>query len=239
MKEAQLSRPFGSKRAVAYPVSILSDRQGSVQKVESFRVYSSPLASSGAQPTSQPGCFPWFAVRVKSNFERRVAASFISKSLDAFLPEYEMRRRWSDRYKTIDCPLFPGYVFCRIDLDHRLPVLCTPGFLYIVGTGGKPAPVDEVEIARIQMVVHSGLSALPWPTLAVGQKVRLVRGPLSGLQATLLEVGKQKCVYVAVTLLRRGVSVKVDSDWILPIGLPQAGDSHFDQPFCAGKDAIA
>jgi transcription antitermination factor NusG len=202
-------------------------------------VYSSGSAPSAAPPTSQPGCFPWFAVRVKSNFEKRVTASLIGRGLNAFLPEYETRRRWSDRYKTIDCPLFPGYVFCRIDLNHRLPVLSTPGFLYIVSSGSKPTPVDEAEIARIQMVVHSGLSALPWPTLAVGQKVRLVRGPLSGLQAILLEVGKQKCVYVGVTLLRRGVSVKVDSDWILPIGPPQAGDSHTDLLVCAARNAIA
>jgi transcription antitermination factor NusG len=201
-------------------------------------VYSSCSASSAAHPTSQLGRFPWFAVRVKSNFERRVAASLVYKGLEAFLPEYETRRRWSDRYKTIDCPLFPGYVFCRIDLNHRLVVLSTPGFLCIVSNGGKPAPVDEAEIARIQVVVRSRLSALPWPTLAVGQRVRLVRGPLSGLEATLLEVGKRKRIYVGVTLLRRGVSVEVDSDWILPVALPQAGDTHFDQRLCAAKDAV-
>jgi transcription antitermination factor NusG len=170
--------------------------------------------------------FPWFAVRVKSNFEKRVALSLSFKGLDTFLPEYKTQRRWSDRFKTIDCPLFPGYLFCRIDLNHRLPVLSTPGFLYIVNTGSKPTPVDEAEIARIQMVVHSGLSALPWPTLAVGQKVRLVRGPLRGLEATLVEVGKHQRIYVGVSLLRRGVSVKVDSDWILPIGPLLAAGSN-------------
>jgi transcription antitermination factor NusG len=202
-------------------------------------VYSSSSASSAAQPTSHPGCFPWFAVRVKSNFEKRVVLSLSSKGLDTFLPEYRTQRRWSDRFRTIDCPLFPGYVFCRIDLNHRLQVLSTPGFLCIVSSGSKPAPVEEAEIARIQVIVRSGLSALPWPTLAVGQKVRLVKGPLSGVEATLLDVGKRKRVYVGVTLLQRGVSVEVDSDWILPVSLPQAGDAHFDLLVCAVKDAMA
>ena len=189
-------------------------------------MYSSSSTASAAQPASQTERFPWFAVRVKSNFEKRVALSLSSKGLETFLPDYKTQRRWSDRFKTIDCPLFPGYVFCRIDLNHRLPVLSTPGFLCIVRNGSKPAPVDEAEIARIQVVVRSRLSALPWPTLAVGQKVRLVRGPLSGLEATLLEVGTRKRIYVGVTLLRRGVSVEVDSDWILPIGPLLAAGSN-------------
>ena len=180
-------------------------------------MYSSYSASSAAHPASQLGRFPWFAVRVKSNFERRVAASLVGKGLEAFLPEYETRRRWSDRYKTIDCPLFPGYLFCRIDLDRRLQIMATPGFLYIVSTGNTPAPIDEVELARIRVIVCSRVPALPWPSLAIGQRVRVESGPLSGVEGTLLRVGNRRRVYVGITLLRRGVSVEVDREWILPI----------------------
>jgi transcription antitermination factor NusG len=200
---------------------------------EQFRVYSSSSSSSSVQPTAQPELVPWFAIRVKSNFEKRVALSLSSKGLDTFLPEYRTQRRWSDRFKTIDCPLFPGYVFCRIDLNHRMPILSTPGFLCIVSSGAKPAPIDEIEIAGIQEVVGSGLSAQPWPTLLVGQRIRLVRGPLSGLEGTLLEVGRNKRIYVGVTLLRRGLSVEVNSDWILPVSLPQAGINAVAQRFTA------
>ena len=146
-----------------------------------------------------------------------MATSLIGKGLEAFLPEYKARRRWSDRNKTVDCPFFPGYVFCRIDLDHRLSAVSTPGFLYIVSCGSKPTPVDEIEIARIRAVVQSGLSALPLAALTVGQKVRLVQGPLAGLEGTLLEVRKERRIYVGISLLRRGLSVEVDGQWILPI----------------------
>jgi transcription antitermination factor NusG len=143
--------------------------------------------------------------------------SLICKGLETFLPEYKARRRWSDRFRTIDCPFFPGYLFSRIDLDHVLSPMSTPGFLYIVSSGSKPIAVDEAEIARIQAVVHSGLPALPSAVLTVGQKVRLMGGPLAGLEGTLLEVGKGTRVFVGITLLRRGVSVEVDSQWILPV----------------------
>jgi transcription antitermination factor NusG len=182
--------------------------------------------------------FPWFAVRVKSNFEKSVATSLLNKGLDVFLPAYKSRRRWSDRYKTVDCPLFPGYVFCRVDLNHRLSVISTPGFLYIVGAGQTPTEVDEVEIARLQAVVRSGSPSLPCRAL-VGQTVLLNSGPLSGLQGILLRVGKEHRVYVGVTLLRRGVSVEVDSEWILPIGPPQAADSNPEPLFSVVKTATA
>lgn len=169
--------------------------------------------------------FPWFAIRVKSNFEKRAAASFLSKGLDVFLPVYRTRRRWSDRYKTVEDPLFPGYVFCRVDLNHRLSLMTTPGFLYIVGTGHTPTAVDELEVARLRAVVHSGLPAQSCAAV-VGQTVRLNRGPLSGLEGILLRVGKENRVYVGVTLLKRGVLVEVDSQWVLPIGPPQAADAN-------------
>jgi transcription antitermination factor NusG len=181
---------------------------------------------------------PWFAVRVKSNFEKSVAASFLNKWFDVFLPAYKSRRRWSDRYKTVDCSLFPGYVFCRVDLNHRLSVMTTPGFLYIVGAGQTPTAIDEVEIARLQAVVRSGLPSLPCQAL-VGQTVLLKSGPLSGLEGILLRVGKENRVYVGVTLLKRGVSVEVDFEWILPTGPPQAAGSNPEPVFSVVRSAAA
>jgi transcription antitermination factor NusG len=186
------------------------------------------LCSSSSEPERRPApeCLPWFAIRVKSNFEKRVTTILLSKGLHAFLPEYKSRRRWSDRFRTVECPLFPGYVFCRINLNQRLAVMSTPGFLYIVSTGKTPAPVDEAELAGIQSVVHSGLPSLPWPSLVPGQRVRLESGPLSGLEGTLLHVENQRRICVAVTLLQRGVSVEVDREWILPIGPARTAKSN-------------
>jgi transcription antitermination factor NusG len=171
---------------------------------------------------------PWFAIRVKSNFEKKVANCLRNKGLEEFLPLYQNRRRLSDRYKTVDLPLFPGYLFCRLDLDHRLPLLTTAGFLYIVSVGNKPAPVDEGEIAAVQFVVRSGFPAMPWPSLAVGQRVRLESGPLCGLEGVVFQIGMRNRICVSVTLLQRGVSVEVDRDWIRPLspaGIPPTQSS--------------
>jgi transcription antitermination factor NusG len=160
---------------------------------------------------------PWFAVRVKSNYEKPVSTALRGKGFEEFVPMYRARRQWSDRIKVIDLPLFPGYLFCRIDLNKRLPLLTTPGFLYLVGKGKTPEPVDEQEVIAIQSVVRSGLPALPWPSVVVGQKVRLEHGPLRGVEGVVAKIADQHRIYVNATLLQRSVSVQVDPEWITSV----------------------
>jgi len=71
--------------------------------------------------------YPWYALQVRSRYEKIVASTLLSKGYEGFLPLYSQRRRWSDRMKELELPLFPGYLFCRFDVNKRLPILVTPG----------------------------------------------------------------------------------------------------------------
>jgi len=112
----------------------------------------------------------WYAVAVRSNFERIVAQSLRQKDYEVLLPAYVAKRRWSDRTKVVECALFPGYLFCRMDLRQRLPLLNTPGVASIVGVGKCAAPVPESEIAAIRkpaaLAAPSRASFSPWITSA-------------------------------------------------------------------------
>ncbi len=167
--------------------------------------------------TSPKSELQWFALRVRAQHEKLVASSLHSKGYEDFLPLYRCRRRWSDRIKEIELPLFPGYVFCRFDVHRRLPILITPDVLLIVGAGKIPVPVDDDEIAALQSVVKSGLQAEPWPFLQVGQRVRIDRGALEGLEGILTEIKKPYRLVVSVTLLQRSVAVEIDYAWASPI----------------------
>jgi transcription antitermination factor NusG len=162
--------------------------------------------------------FRWYALRVRSNFERTVATMVHHKGFEEFLPLYRSSHRWSDRNKTVESPLFPGYIFCRMDPAVRLPILTVPGALYFVGVGKVPVPIDDVEIAAIQKAVLSGLPAEPWEYLNVGQVVRLHAGPLAGLDGILIENRERYRFVVSISLLQRSVAVQVDSSWVTPLG---------------------
>src|SRR6266404_8042389 len=105
----------------------------------------------------------WFALRVRSRCEKLVAAAARQKGFEAFLPLCKSRHRWSDRLQSIEVPLFPGYVFCRLDPERRLPLLMISGVLNFVGVGKIPAPLDESEIVAIQIAVRSELRTEPCP----------------------------------------------------------------------------
>ena|SRR5436190_16984769 len=158
----------------------------------------------------------WFALRVKSRCEKLVAKIAENKGFEQFLPLYACRRRRSDRFKCVELPLFPGYVFCRLDPQYRLPLLMTPGVLHFVGIGKIPVPIDDEEISVIQRILRSGAEAEPWPFLEVGQKVSIEYGPLAGLEGLLVEVRKQHRLVVSVTLLKRSVAVEIECDWVRP-----------------------
>jgi transcription antitermination factor NusG len=159
----------------------------------------------------------WFALRVKPRFEKTVASLVRSKGYEEFLPLYRSRRRWSDRFKAVDLPLFPGYLFCHLNPEHRLPLLTIPGALHLIGIGRTPAAIDDEEIAVLQAAMRSGLGAEPWPFLDIGQRVRLEEGPLAGLEGLLIEVCKKQRLIVSVTLLRRSVAVEVQREWVRPL----------------------
>lgn len=164
-----------------------------------------------------PAAYPWFALRVKSRAEKIVATMARHKGFEDFLPLYQTRRLWSDRYKTVELPLFPGYVFCRANPEFRLPLLTIPGVLNFVGFGRVPAPIDEAEMDAIKRAIGFGLQAEPYPFIEVGQRVRLAEGPLAGLEGFLIEVRKQHRILVSVSLLKRSVAVEIDRHWVRPL----------------------
>ena len=169
------------------------------------------------QPSIQPPIQPWYGVRTKSNHERLAAAVLESKGYEQYLPVYRSRRRWSDRVVEKNRPLFPGYVFCRFDARKPLPIVSTPGVVSVVGFGNEPAPISDTEIEAVQTLLLSGLATEPCPFLHEGQRIRVNRGSLEGLEGILLKKKTDWKIVVSVTMLQRSVSVEIDREWITSI----------------------
>ena len=119
--------------------------------------------------------------------------------------------------KELELPLFSGYTFCKFDAQNRLPILIVPGVLSIVGVGRLPAPISEEEISAIQSIVESGLQYGPWPFMKVGQPVSVERGPLAGLEGTVVEVKTNCRLVVSLPLLQRSVAVEIEKDCVQPV----------------------
>jgi transcription antitermination factor NusG len=173
-----------------------------------------------------PNPFPWFALQVRTRNEAGVAEQLSGRGYERFLPLYKVRKRWSDRIKETNAPLFPGYLFCRFDPQDRLPILKTPGVMQIVGFKKGPVAVDESEIQALQTIIAAGAPHQPWPYLAAGDRVRIESGPLLGLEGILTEVRRSHRLVLSVTLLQRSVAVEIDSALVTAITLPKSRQSE-------------
>jgi transcription antitermination factor NusG len=159
----------------------------------------------------------WYALVVKPNHEKAVFEHLTTTGVEAVLPLYRSRRRWSDRTKEVTLPLFPGYVFSRFAYSGRVRVLRVPGVRTVVCAGLKPAPIPAGEIEAVEAMVRSGLPVKPWPFLKVGQKVVVTAGPLRGVEGILVEFRKTWQVILSVELLQRSVAAEVDLDSVSPV----------------------
>jgi transcription antitermination factor NusG len=160
------------------------------------------------------GAPQWFAVQVWSGREHLCAKRLLLKGYEVFLPCLRERRRWSDRIKVVDRPLFAGYLFCRVNNNVAGKIVTVPGVIRLVGDDHGPSPIPTHEIDAVQRIVEARLAAERWPVSLVGQKVRIELGPLRGITGTVLVVKNRRRLVVSVGLLPQAVAVEIDSEWV-------------------------
>ncbi len=158
----------------------------------------------------------WFAAYTNSHHEKRVASHFAERQIETFLPLYATRHRWKNRCEmNLELPLFPNYVFVRIDPRERVLVLEVPGVVSLVGFGRTLAPLPDFEIEALR----SGLGQRkiePHPYLVIGERVRIKCGPMTGMEGVLVRKKNNFRVVLALDAIMQSVAVEVDADDLEP-----------------------
>jgi transcription antitermination factor NusG len=159
----------------------------------------------------------WYALYTCPRHEKVVARQLTERSIETFLPLYRSWHRWKDRRKQVDLALFPSYVFVKIGTQEKLRVLQVSGVVHLVSFNGQLASLPEHEIEMLRDGLESQVYAEPHPYLRVGRKVRVVRGPMAGIEG-ILSRKKDKCrVVISIDVLMRSISVEVDGQDLEPI----------------------
>jgi transcription antitermination factor NusG len=150
------------------------------------------------------------------------------RGFETFFPVYRTWRRWSDRQKSIELPLLPGYVFCRAQFRDRLPLLTIPGVIHLVSLGNVPVPMDDAELASLKAAAQYGRGAQPVPFLEIGQRVRVERGPLAGCEGILVEFRDRQRLVLSSSLLHRAMAVEINRAWVKPIAAESYNQDNAD-----------
>jgi len=164
----------------------------------------------------------WYAAYTSSNHEKRVAEHLGARAVEYFLPLYDSVRRWKDRRVTLQVSLFPNYIFVNIALRDRLRVLQIPGVINLVGVNGCPSVIRAEEIRALRKGLAFGIRAEPYPYLTAGRHVRVVGGPLAGVEGVLLERKNRTRVVISLGTIRRSVAVEIGLKDIQPIHVSES-----------------
>ena len=164
----------------------------------------------------------WFAIQTKPRHEKNVAVELEMKGITSFVPLYTIRKRWSDRYRSVELPLFANYAFTKIppQREARVAVLRTQGVVGFIGTRGMGTPIPSEEIESIQRIVQSQIAFAPYPFLTVGQSVRICGGSLDGVQGILLAKNGDQSLVVSVQIIQRSLAIRVAGYHLEPCSEP-------------------
>lgn len=159
----------------------------------------------------------WYALYTATHHEKHVLGHLVSRGVECFCPLYSAPREWKKRKRiTLELPLFPNYIFIRISGEQRGVVLGAPGVFSIVGSSQDAWELPDREIEALR----SGLqhrNVQPHSYLSVGERARVVSGPLAGLEGVIVR-DKQNCrIVLTLDQIMRSVCIEVDATELEPV----------------------
>lgn len=210
--ESSVSRGFGSAGGRSW------DREGEAMcgtrrkiVIKSARGWLPGVPQVVSDDPMYNPAFRWYAVNTRSRQEKVASTMLQTYGIQHFLPLKSELRLWSDRKQMVEMPVFPGYMFVRINLaQHRWrQVLEFPGIVAYVGNQTGPLPIPDREIEDIRAVLTARVACVPCPPLHKGDRVRLIRGPLAGVEGTLAFGDTISCLLVSVEMIRQSLAIRV------------------------------
>ncbi len=155
----------------------------------------------------------WHALWTRSNSEQLVHDQLLAKGLHPFLPKITNWSRRGGRARRTDTPMFPGYLFVHgtVDKSAYVEILKARGVVALLGERwDRLAVVREVDIESIRRLQDSALPAVHYPYLAAGERVRVVDGPLAGIEGLLAKIDASRdLLVVSISLFHRSVAVEL------------------------------
>lgn len=170
----------------------------------------------------------WYAVYVRSRYEKKVYQQLREKGLNGFLPLIETVRQWSDRKKKVEEPLVRGYVFVKINYhkEHVL-VLETDGVVKFIGIGRNPSVISERDIEWLKRLTREPEAiGATVASIPVGRKVRVLAGPFKDLEGVVRKEGREDRLVVFFDSIMQGVEITILPEMLAPIDAFSSSSQH-------------
>ena len=159
----------------------------------------------------------WYAIYTKPRWEKKVNSLLLQKGIEVYCPLNKVRRKWSDRIKTVEEPLFKSYVFVKITDEERTGVRMTSGVVNFVYWNGKPAIIKEKEIQTIKRFLDDYENVeVVRIDVTEGDRVQVIAGPMMDKEGKVLEV-KNKTAKVCIDSLGYMLIAYIDKSKLITV----------------------
>ena len=159
----------------------------------------------------------WIVVRAKPRSEKVVYKELVSKNIEAYLPLLKERRKWSDRKKWVEFPLFSSYLFARIDIKNSIFVLQTQGVNTIIKFGEKIAVVQDDVIKAMRLAIEGGYQLESTEYFVEGNLVEGIAGPMKGVSGIVARLKGQSRLIIKIDAIQQALSIQIESKFIKSI----------------------
>ena len=156
----------------------------------------------------------WIVVRSKPRSEKVAYNELVKKNIESYLPLLKERRKWSDRKKWVEFPLFSSYLFARIDIKDSIFVLQTQGVNTIVKFGKQIAIVQNSVIKAIRLAMEGGYQLEPVEYFVEGNRVEVVAGLMKGIKGIVAKLKNQNRLIIKIDAIQQALSIQIESKFI-------------------------
>jgi len=156
----------------------------------------------------------WIAVYTKARHEKVVNGQLLKKDIEAFLPLIRSKRRWSDRTKWVEIPLFNSYVFAHVELKNHLYVLQTVGVHHIIRFKDEIAVIPDDQIQTIRLMLEGGYTPEPTVYFVVGDEAEIIAGPMKGVRGIVSRIGGENKFVLKIDAIQHAISVHVERGFL-------------------------
>ena len=154
----------------------------------------------------------WYALYLRSRFEKRVNEELQQKEVDVFLPLIEEIHIWSDRKKKVQEPLFRGYIFVKTNMHDKETILQTDGVVKFVGIREQPSPIPDNQIDWLRRIIGKPTFVKRENYFDVGERVRVTSGPFLGVEGFITRHQTETRVVISLSAIAQSVSIQVPAE---------------------------
>lgn len=160
----------------------------------------------------------WYVLYTRPKFEKKICKETDYLHIEHYLPLLTVTRRWSDRIKKIEEPLFSSYVFVKTSRARGIDLLQIPGVIRFVASEGRPAEIQESEIDRIRLIESQGSCVQRENYYTAGDEVIVTRGAFVGMKGILVESPEDEArLLIRLSLLKQAISVEIPASDLMKI----------------------